>query len=51
MSNEDYKTIRITNESYEKLRELKFKENKAYVEILKECIDERYEDMKKGEGK
>lgn len=45
MSNKDYKTIRIANESYDKLRELKFKRNMSFVDILKESIDETYEEL------
>ncbi|MDW3953427.1 hypothetical protein QI339_12450 [Staphylococcus saprophyticus] len=45
MSNKDYKTIRIANESYDKLRELKFKRNMSFVDILKESINETYEEL------
>ncbi|OEK60571.1 hypothetical protein [Staphylococcus equorum] len=45
MSNKDYKTIRIANESYDKLRELKFKRNMSFVDILKESIDKTYEEL------
>jgi len=49
MSNKDYRTIRVTNDSYEKLRELKFKKNMSFVDILKECIDEAYMNLKEEE--
>lgn len=51
MSNKDYRTIRVTNDSYEKLRELKFKKNMSFVDILKECIDESYTKLKEEENK
>lgn len=46
MANKDYRTIRVANDSYEKLRELKFKKNMSFVDILKECIDEAYIKLK-----
>lgn len=51
MSNKDYRTIRVTNDSYEKLRELKFKKNMSFIDILKECIDESYTKLKEEENK
>lgn len=49
MANKDYKTIRVANDTYDKLRELKFKKNKSFVDILKECIDKEYIQLKEEE--
>ena len=50
MTNNEYKTIRIAKDSFEKLREIKFKTNQSYIDILKECIDKVYDNMKKEEN-
>lgn len=50
MANKDYKTIRVANDTYDKLRELKFKRNKSYVDILKACIDKEYMKLKEEEN-
>lgn len=42
MSNENYKTVRVYNETYEKLREIKYIENESFVEILKNSIDDTH---------
>lgn len=51
MANDNYKTLRIDLESYEKLREIKFKQNLSYIDILKNCINKEYQNMKEKEGK
>lgn len=42
MTNENYKTVRVYNETYEKLREIKYIENESFVEILKNSIDDTH---------
>lgn len=49
MSNDNYKTIRISVDVYEKLRELKFRKNKSYISILEEAINKEYEKMNREE--
>ena len=49
MANKDYKTIRVANDTYDKLRELKYKKNKSYIDILKACVDKEYMKMKEDE--
>lgn len=51
MNNDKYKTVRISKDSFEKLREIKFRTNQSYIDILKICINQAYENMKKGELK
>lgn len=49
MSNDNYKTIRISVDVYEKLRELKFRKNKSYISILEDAINKEYEKMNREE--
>lgn len=49
MPNDNYQTIRISKESYEKLREIKFKQGKSYVEIINTLVEAAYESLKDDE--
>lgn len=48
--NDNYQTIRISKEAYEKLREIKFKHGKSYVEIINTLVEAAYESLKDDEG-
>lgn len=50
MPNDNYQTIRISKEAYEKLREIKFKHGKSYVEIINTLVEAAYESLKDDEG-
>lgn len=51
MSNEDYKTVRVYNETYEKLREIKYISKENFVDILKKSIDEAHREVKHKESR
>ncbi|MCG7340163.1 hypothetical protein MHZ36_12775 [Staphylococcus sp. ACRSN] len=46
MPNENYQTVRISKEAYEQLREIKFKKNMSYINILNELIEKEYQNLK-----
>lgn len=45
MSNENYKTVRVYNETYDKLREIKYISKENFVDILKKSIDETHKEI------
>lgn len=49
MSNENYKTVRIYNETYEKLREIKYISKENFVDILQRSIDKTHKEIIKEE--
>ena len=51
MTNNEYKTVRIAKDSFEKLREIKFRTNQSYIDLLKTYIDQAYEEMTKERNK
>lgn len=46
LPNESYQTVRISKDAYEKLREIKFKTNMSYIDIINHLIEEKYESLK-----
>lgn len=46
MAENEYNNIKISNDTYEQLREIKYLTKKSFIEIIGESIDEKYKEVK-----